>query len=259
MASILAIAGSDSCAGAGMQIDLKVAHAHGVYATCALTAITAQNTRAIRAVHGLPAELVAAQIEAVFEDISPDAIKIGMLGSAEVAEAVAEKLEAHPGLPVVLDPVLASTSGTPLSTSGVSSVLLERLLPLTTIVTPNLPELATLTGRPVDGPDAIAQAAHALMEHGVSLVLAKGGHGEGDLVVDRLFDKKGSVFEFASPRVPGEFHGTGCALSSAIACELASGQSVPEAVRRAHDYLSDPTSGLIASHRDLGHGSTILL
>jgi hydroxymethylpyrimidine/phosphomethylpyrimidine kinase len=244
---LLTIAGSDSGGGAGIQADLKTFAAHGAYGMSAITALTAQNTRGVRAVLETPPDFVAAQIDAVFEDIGVDAVKIGMLGSAPVARAVAGRLrwwlERSP-VPVVLDPVMIAKSGHALLRDDAVEALIEDLLPLATLVTPNLPELERITGvsAGVAGSEAERlRAASALAARGTA-VLAKGGHAEGDAagrsVVDLLVEPGGATHRFEHPRLAtSSTHGTGCTLSSAIAARLARGDGLEAAVAGAIDWL----------------------
>jgi hydroxymethylpyrimidine/phosphomethylpyrimidine kinase len=234
---LLTIAGSDSGGGAGIQADLKTFAAHGAYGMSAITALTAQNTREVRAVHEAPPDFVAAQIDAVFEDIGVDAVKIGMLSSAPIVRAVAGRLRAHAqGIPVVLDPVMIAKSGDPLLRDEAVEALAGDLLPLCTLVTPNLPELARLTGLPAETEEERRRAAEALARRGPA-VLAKGGHAEGAEVVDLLFHN-GHWHRFVHPRLAGRAtHGTGCTLSSAIAARLARGEGMAQAVEGAIGYL----------------------
>jgi hydroxymethylpyrimidine/phosphomethylpyrimidine kinase len=251
---LLTIAGSDSGGGAGIQADLKTFAAHGTYGMSAITAVTAQNTVAVTAVHALPPALVAAQIDAVFDDIGVDAVKIGMLANAGIVAAVADRLARHGagvggGPPVVLDPVMVAKSGDSLLADDAVAVLVEQLLPLATLVTPNLPEARRLlrevagagaevavaaSGR--DSEDARAATARRLAAAGPA-VLVKGGHGEGDEVVDLLFDGD-ELHRFAAPRIHSRAtHGTGCTLSSAIAARLALGTPLARAVGESIAYL----------------------
>lgn len=228
---LLTIAGSDSGGGAGIQADLKTFAAHGAYGMSAITALTAQNTLGVRAVHEVPPEIVAAQIDAVFEDIGVDAVKIGMLASAPIVRAVADRLRFWKPLRVVLDPVMVAKSGDALLRDDAVEALLDELVPLCTIVTPNLPELERMTGRP-----AGQEAAEELAKRGPS-VLAKGGHAEGEEVVDLLI-ANGEVHRFRHPRLAtSSTHGTGCTLSSAIAARLGRGEDLPRAVGGAIEYL----------------------
>ncbi len=240
---LLTIAGSDSGGGAGIQADLKTFAAHGAYGMSAITALTAQNTREVRAVHEAPADFVAAQIDAVFDDIGVDAVKIGMLASAPIVRAVADRLRVHTRgargawrMPIVLDPVMIAKSGDPLLRDDAVEALAGDLLPLCTLVTPNLPELARLTGLPAGTEDERRRAAEALAGRGPA-VLAKGGHAEGPEVVDLLFHN-GHWHRFAHPRIASRAtHGSGCTLSSAIAVRLARGDEMARAVEGAIGYL----------------------
>lgn len=257
---LLTIAGSDSGGGAGIQADLKTFAAHGAYGMSALTAVTAQNTRAVTAVHEIPAEVVTAQIDAVFEDIGVDGVKIGMLASARIVYAVAATLGrwidqlAREAPPVVLDPVMIAKSGDPLLADEAVEAVSGALLPLTTLVTPNLPEAARLTGLPmVTEADRLA-AARTLHRRGPA-VLLKGGHGEGAEVVDLLVSPRaGGESDHRTLRHPRietrSTHGTGCTLSSAIAARLAAGAPLPDAVAGAVEYLQ----GAMAAAYPLGGG-----
>ncbi len=236
---LLTIAGSDSGGGAGIQADLKTFAAHGAYGMSAIAALTAQNTREVRAVHEVPPEMVAAQIDAVFEDIGVDAVKIGMLASAVIVRAVAARLREHVHNgrpPVVLDPVMVAKSGDALLRDDAVEALADDLLPLCTLVTPNVPELERLTGLPAGTEAERRRAAEALARRGPA-VLAKGGHTEGPEVVDLLLEG-GRFHRFANPRLSStSTHGTGCTLSSAIAARLAAGEELPRAVEGAIRYL----------------------
>lgn len=266
---LLTIAGSDSGGGAGIQADLKTFAAHGGYGMSVITAVTAQNTRSVTAVHEIPPTVVAAQIDAVFEDLGVDAVKIGMLGGAAVVRAVSARLRhwlaGQPTLPVVLDPVMVAKSGDALLADEAVATLAENLLPLATLVTPNLPEAEQLTGLPVASEDERRAAARKLTtsrpgpipgRRGPS-VLIKGGHGSGAEVVDLLLHR-GDVRRFVHPRLDTRAtHGTGCTLSSAIAARLARGEEVPEAVEGAIGYLT----GAMEAAFELGggHGPVIHL
>ncbi|UZK64977.1 bifunctional hydroxymethylpyrimidine kinase/phosphomethylpyrimidine kinase [Sphingomonas sp. M1-B02] len=237
---ILIIAGSDSGGGAGIQADIKTVTMLGGHAMTAITAITAQNTLGVDAVHPIPTDMVIAQIDAVVRDLGVDAIKIGMIGSARTALAVAAKLEELPGVPVVFDPVMVATSGATLADDATIAAF-ERLMRHATVATPNLPELAALAGRPVEGDAEQRQAAKALVaEHGCAL-LVKGGHASGPQLCDRLFSVDPGdppEIEWSDPRIDSEStHGTGCTLSSAIACGLAAEWDLPEAVARARRFV----------------------
>jgi hydroxymethylpyrimidine/phosphomethylpyrimidine kinase len=251
---LLTIAGSDSGGGAGVQADLKTFAAHGAYGMSVITALTAQNTREVRAVHEVPPEMVAAQIDAVLEDIGADAIKIGMLSSAGIVRAVASRLGFHlkdKPVPVVLDPVMIAKSGARLLRADAIESFLLRLLPSTTLVTPNIPELAELTRLPVRTEKERIFAAQCLAMG--PAVLVKGGHAEGEEVVDLLITGPlgKEIHRFVHPRLhTPSTHGTGCTLSSAIAARLGAGEDLPRAVGGAIDYLA----GALAAAYPLGAG-----
>jgi hydroxymethylpyrimidine/phosphomethylpyrimidine kinase len=247
---LLTIAGSDSGGGAGIQADLKTFAAHGAYGMSAITALTAQNTREVRAVHAAPPGFVADQIDAVFEDLGVDAVKIGMLADAGLVRAVAGRLREHArGIPVVLDPVMIAKSGDPLLRDDAVDALMEELIPLCTLVTPNLPELARLTGMAVESEEERRRAGEALGGRGPA-VLAKGGHADGPEVVDLLFAAK-RWHRFVHRRIEtASTHGTGCTLSSAIAARLGRGEDLPRAVAGAIDWLH----GAMAAAYPLGSG-----
>ena len=252
---ILAIAGSDSSGGAGIQADIKTVTMLGGYAMTAITAITAQNTTGVQAVEMLSAELVVAQIDSCLADIGADAIKIGMLGSPEIAHAVAERLESFEGH-VVFDPVMVATSGAVLASEETIAAF-AALMRRATLATPNLPELEALTGLPCGTPDEVAAAAHELAaDHGCA-VLGKGGHGEGERVVDRLVYTNGDFASFDHARIDTRHtHGTGCTLSSAIATLLAHEQSLEHAVRLARRFVVEAIGkapGFGAGNGPLGH------
>lgn len=246
---LLTIAGSDSGGGAGIQADLKTFAAHGAYGLSVITAVTAQNTREVRAVMDVPTTVVEAQIDAVLEDIGADAVKIGMLAHAAMVSTVAEGLRRHRPSHVVLDPVMVAKSGDVLLRHDAVDALIEELFPLATVITPNLPEAERLTGLPArTGDDLLAIGRH-LHSLGPS-VLLKGGHGHGDTVVDLLFDGD-AVYRYEHPRQhTTSTHGTGCTLSSAVAARLGHGDALPVAVERAIDYLQ----GAIAAAFPLGGG-----
>jgi hydroxymethylpyrimidine/phosphomethylpyrimidine kinase len=233
----LTIAGSDSGAGAGIQADLKTFSALGVYGSTVITAITAQNTLGVTAVHEIPTDIVAAQLDAVMEDIGADAAKTGMLSSAAIIETVASGVRRHRIDRLVVDPVMVAKSGDRLLREDAISALRKTLLPLAFIVTPNAPEAEVLCGRPVRNEEEMREAARIIHGFGARYVVVKGGHVEGDQVVDLLFD--GARFErFALPRVATPHtHGTGCTFSAAIAAFLARGFDVPTAVWEAKQYL----------------------
>jgi hydroxymethylpyrimidine/phosphomethylpyrimidine kinase len=220
---VLIVAGSDSGGGAGIQADIKTVTMLGGHAMTAVTAITAQNTLGVQAVMAVPAEMVLAQIDAVVSDIGVDAVKIGMIGSVETVEAVADRLE-RLAVPVVFDPVMVATSGAALADEATIAAF-GRLMRLAAVVTPNLPELEALGGEA------------AILAHGCHL-LVKGGHGEGDEIVDRLLSPAGPEREWRGPRIETtSTHGTGCTLASATAVGLAEGMALADAVERARLYV----------------------
>jgi len=246
----LTIAGSDSGGGAGIQADLKTFSALGCYGASVLTAITAQNTRAVTAVLALSPAIVRAQIAAVLDDLAVRAVKIGMLGDPSVIRAVAEGLRGR-GLPVVLDPVMVAKSGDRLLAADAIAALRSELLPLATVLTPNLPEAADLLRQPpAPGLGAREAQGHALLALGPAWVLMKGGHAAGPVCTDLLLGPDPQTL--TAPRIATRnTHGTGCTLSAAIAAGLAQGMTVPQAVTRAHSYLQ----GAIAAADGLAVGS----
>jgi hydroxymethylpyrimidine/phosphomethylpyrimidine kinase len=247
---VLTIAGSDSGGGAGIQADLKTFQELGVFGMSALTALTAQNTVGVHGVHEVPPDFVRAQIDAVIGDIGVDVIKTGMLSSTAIIEAVADCLRAHPGVPLVVDPVCASKHGHALLRPDAVEALAERILPLATVVTPNLGEVTILTGVEVRSAADLRAAAEAVRALGPRWALVKGGHLEGPEAVDLLFDGRREV-RVTAPRSPAtDTHGTGCTLASAIAAHLAHGLDVEAAVRAAKDYVS----GAIEHGLRLGRG-----
>ncbi|HSS13278.1 MAG TPA: bifunctional hydroxymethylpyrimidine kinase/phosphomethylpyrimidine kinase [Rhizomicrobium sp.] len=248
---ILVIAGSDPSGGAGIQADLKTAQAFGVYAQTAITAVTVQNTLGVTGSHIVPPQIVRDQIIACLSDIGADAIKTGMLGNAEMVEMVAATLaEYAPEIPLVVDPVMLAKGGSPLLEEAAVLALKKKLLPLATLVTPNLPEAEVLTGIYPKSEHRIRNAAMVFTLTGVPSVLFKGGHGEGPVVRDVLWS--GNDFTpFDSPRIDtNHTHGTGCTLATAIACGLAQGQPLPDAVGRAIAYVQNA----IRTAPELGHG-----
>jgi len=250
MRSVLIIAGSDSSAGAGIQADLKTCAALGVYGTTAITALTAQNTMGVTAIHEVPAEFVAAQIDAVVEDIRPDAVKTGMLANAAIIEVVAAKIREH-ALPfVVVDPVIVARSGDRLLREDAVTALRELLLPLADVATPNIPEAEDLVGHPVRTDGEVRAAAREIQSLGARNAVIKGGHRGGTTAIDLLFDGR-AFHEFAAPRIETRStHGTGCTLASAIAAFLARQETVPDAVQHAKDYLTEA----LRRAEPIGHG-----
>ncbi len=237
MRRALTIAGSDSGGGAGIQADLKTFAALGVFGTSAITSVTAQNTVGVQGVHDLPPEFVGRQIVSVLEDIAIDAAKTGMLSSAAIIGVVAEKVKTYRIERLVVDPVMVAKSGDPLLRPDAVKALIEHLLPLALVVTPNLPEAKALTGLAIDGLEAMRQAARQIHGLGSRYVVVKGGHLLGR-AIDLLFD--GKVFaELDAERIETPHtHGTGCVFSAAIAAHLAKGLAVPEAVAAAKNFVT---------------------
>ena len=251
---VLSIAGSDSGGGAGIQADLKTFSALGCFGMTAITALTAQNTTGVRSIHGVPAAMLRDQIDAVVEDIGVDAVKIGMLHSADLAAVVAQAIDRHQLEPVVFDPVMIATSGAVLIDQAAVAVLVGALFPRATLVTPNLDEAGFLVGRTLRTPADMVDAAMVLMERGARAVLLKGGHLAGNLVSDLLLLPGGEQIWLEGARIKTpNTHGTGCTLSSAIAAHLALGACLPDAVRLARDFVR---AGLEAGALvRTGHGS----
>lgn len=237
--TVLTIAGSDPSGGAGIQADLKTASALGAYGMAVITALTAQNTRTVAGVHEAPADFVALQVDTIFADITPDAVKTGMLASAEIIEVVAGKAVEHSFHNLVVDTVMVAKSGDRLLRADAVQAMREKLVPLAHVLTPNLPEAEDLLGRELNGDDAIREAARELQAMGARNVVIKGGHRQGDTVTDVLFD--GEAFrDFSGPRIATmSTHGTGCTFASAIATFLARGESVADAVGHAKEYLTE--------------------
>ena len=250
---VFTIAGSDSIAGAGVGMDLKVLAALGVYGVCALTAVTAQNSQGVRAIWEVPADSVAAQVDAICEEIRPAAAKTGMLCSEAIVRVVADRLRRVEIGSYVLDPVIAARDGTPLLSSAGLQALKERLLPLARVMTPNLAEASALLGERVRTLEEARAAAAKLGALGCPWVLLKGGHLAGE-PVDLLWHD-GARQELPGARIPGgPFHGTGCALSAAIAAGLAKGQEPGQAILYAREFLR----GLLESSLAIGKGSRLL-
>lgn len=251
---VLTIAGSDSGGGAGVQADLKTFSALGCYGTSVITATTAQNTMGVKSIHDIPVEHIVDQFNAVISDISPLAIKIGMLRNPEVVVRLAEELRKYPQIPIVFDPVMVATSGDSLIKEETIALLKRELFPISHLITPNLDEVAALIGRPVEGKEGMIQAAAALLEYQSAHVLVKGGHLKGGVVVDVL-KGKGVCEVFEGEKIHTvNAHGTGCTLSSAIAAFLARGENVKEAVNAAREYVR----GALSAGKDVftgqGHG-----
>ncbi len=240
----LTIAGSDSGGGAGIQADIKTFHARGTHGLCVVTAITAQNTRGVTAVHKVPPEHILHQLEAVFDDFPVAAVKIGMLGDAATTKLVAREMRRYRPHQLVVDPVMVATSGARLLDDDAVDAMVRELIPLADILTPNLPEAEALLGYRIETPADHERAGADLRGMGARGVLLKGGHGRGHEVTDRFCDADG-VITLAHPRLPVEGHGTGCTLSSALAAELAKGLYPRQAVRNAVDYVQ---RALAAAH-----------
>lgn len=252
---VLSIAGSDSGGGAGIQADLKTFAALGCYGMTAITALTAQNTLGVRGIHGVPPDMLKAQLSAVFDDIGADAVKIGMLHAPDIVRTVAWALRHYRVQRVVLDPVMVATSGDRLIAPETVQVLVDELFPLATVVTPNLDEAALLVGHPIEDAQALETAARDLLKLGAPAVLLKGGHLPGDEVADLLVSGPGPALRLASPRIESRnTHGTGCTLSSAIAAQLALGEPLPRAVSLARDYILRAIAEGADVHTGAGHG-----
>lgn len=254
VAKILAIAGSDSGGGAGIQADIKTITMLGGYAMTAVTAITVQNTLGVTGIHQVPPEIVAAQIRACIDDIGVDAIKIGMLGNEATINAVADAL-AGVNVPIVLDPVMVAKGGAALIDEEAVWALMQRLLPLARVITPNVPELIALTETEIEDSADMLLAAQELLNAGPRAVLAKGGHLEGDVVTDWLVTRHGHQ-AFSDTRIETRnSHGTGCTLASALACGLGQGLALPEAVAQARAFVRqglERAPGLGKGHGPLG-------
>ena len=250
MKTALTIAGSDCSGGAGIQADLKTMTMNGVYAMSAVTAMTAQNTRGVFAIQESTPEFLKQQIDAVFEDIRPDAVKIGMMASAELAAVIADRLKYHRARNVVIDPVMVATSGAALMKGSALHVLTSALLPLATLVTPNIPEAQVLSGMTINSKADMLAAAKRIGDTFRCAVLLKGGHSIND--ANDLLYADGKTLWFEGRRIDNpNTHGTGCTLSSAIASNLAKGYALEESVQRAKAYIS----GALGAMLDLGNGS----
>ncbi len=247
---VLTVAGSDSSGGAGIQADLKTITAHKLYGMSVITALTAQNTMGVTGVLPTPPTFVTAQLNAVFDDITPDAVKIGMLANADIIHAVADFFKTHRNQPIVLDPVMVASSGSALLASEAVDALRSELLPLATLLTPNLPEAAAICGYSVDAKESVVRAAQDIYARYGCAVLIKGGHFT-DCADDFLFDGK-EIIRYPCVHIDNpNTHGTGCTLSAAIASNLAKGFSVCDAVTETKRYIT----GAIADMLDIGHGA----
>jgi hydroxymethylpyrimidine/phosphomethylpyrimidine kinase len=250
----LTIAGSDSGGGAGLQADLKTFHQFGVFGTCVVTAVTAQNTGGVAEWEPVPLSLVVHQLDMVAQDLPPHAVKSGMLATGPIVEAVAAGITRYRLANYVLDPVLVSTSGTRLLSEDAVGLVARRLLPLATLVTPNLEEAGVLVQHPVRSVEEMISAAQALVARGARAALVTGGHLDGDTIVDVLV-ADGAVHRLTHPRVPGSStHGTGCTLSAAVAAGLAHGRPLVEAVEQAVDYVVRAIAAAPGLGRSGGHG-----
>ena len=250
MKTALTIAGSDCSGGAGIQADLKTMTMNGVYAMSAITALTAQNTTGVRAIQESTPDFLKQQIDAVFEDIYPNAVKIGMVSSVELIRVIAERLRYYDAKNVVVDPVMVATSGSALLKNNAVQILIEELLPISTLVTPNIPEAQVISGLTIESKEDMIAAAKRIGDSYHCNVLLKGGHSIND--ANDLLYADGEVVWFEGQRIDNpNTHGTGCTLSSAIAANLAKGFTLSESVKRAKEYISDALSAML----DLGSGS----
>lgn len=250
MKTALTIAGSDSSGGAGIQADIKTMMANGVYAMSAITALTAQNTTGVEEIMEVTPEFLGKELDCVFQDIFPDAIKVGMVSSTPLIQVIGEKIKQYQGKNVVVDPVMVSTSGSPLLEEGAIEQLENCLFPLATVITPNIPEAELLLGKKIEGKEEMEQAGQVLGERYGCCVLIKGGHALED-ANDFLWEKGQGKWLCGKKIDNPNTHGTGCTLSSAIASNLAKGADLPGAVREAKSYLSL----VLADMLDLGKGS----
>lgn len=250
MKTALTIAGSDCSGGAGIQADLKTMTMNGVYAMSAITALTAQNTTGVRSIQESTPEFLEQQIDAVFEDIYPDAVKIGMVSSSELIRVIADRLRYHKAKNVVVDPVMVATSGASLMKTDAVQTLIDELLPIAALITPNIPEAQVLSGLTVESREDILSAAKFIGDTYGCAVLLKGGHSIND--ANDLLYANGEAIWFEGRKINNpNTHGTGCTLSSAIASNLAKGYELAASVRRAKAYIS----GALAAQLDLGQGS----
>jgi len=249
MKNVLTIAGSDSCGGAGIQADLKTFSAHGVYGMSVITAVTAQNTMGVLAVQDIERDIIEKQISCIYEDIEVSAVKIGMVSKIETIEAIAEGLLKYRAKNIVVDPVMISKSGYDLLKPESKDTLIKKLLPIATIITPNLPEAEVILERKITTLDEMIEAAKEIHSKGPKTVLVKGGHLEND-ATDVLYDGK-EIYLLKGTRIDTKnTHGTGCTLSSAIASNLANGYDVKEAVQKAKEYITMAIEHSFA----IGHG-----
>ena len=254
MKKVLTIAGSDSSGGAGIQADLKTMTVHNTYGMSVITALTAQNTMGVAGIMGVSPEFVGKQLDSVFTDIFPDSVKIGMVASGEIIEVIAEKLKFYDAKNIVIDPVMVATSGSRLFAESGIEILINRLFPLATVITPNIPEAEVISGMEISNKADMIKAAEKIHQKINRAVLIKGGHLLGD-ATDLLFTDNSEKW-FLAERVDNtNTHGTGCTLSSAIACNLAMDFSLEESVEKAKKYLT----GALKAGLDLGKGSGPLM
>ncbi|MBE7031834.1 MAG: bifunctional hydroxymethylpyrimidine kinase/phosphomethylpyrimidine kinase [Ruminococcaceae bacterium] len=250
MKKVLTIAGSDSSGGAGIQADIKTITAHKMYAMSAITALTAQNTTGVSSIFEVKPDFVGAQLDSIFTDIFPDSVKIGMVSSAEIIGVIAEKLLEYSAKNIVVDPVMVATSGSALMKNDAVNALCQKLFPLATLITPNIPEAEVLSGMDIKNENDMIKAAEKISKDFAGAILIKGGHLVND-ATDLLY-QNGKPEWFSSERIDNpNTHGTGCTLSSAIACGLADGLSLAESIKSAKTYLT----GALKAQLDLGHGS----
>ncbi|WP_296954538.1 bifunctional hydroxymethylpyrimidine kinase/phosphomethylpyrimidine kinase [uncultured Dialister sp.] len=251
MIPVLTIAGSDSSGGAGIQADLKTFAALGTYGMSCICALTAQNTKGVTMVTNTPVDMVRAQLAAIYDDIPPKAVKTGMLSTPEIVETVSDFLISAEKSPLVVDPVMVATSGAVLLEEAAIETYKKKLIPIATLITPNIPEAKVLSGLPIENTEDMKKAAEKLMDYGCRAVLVKGGHLVED-AKDILFDGN-QFYSFIGDRVETEnTHGTGCTLSSAIAAGMAKGLSLPEAVKEAKKYMEGAIKK--AAKDSVGHG-----
>ena len=250
MKTALSIAGSDSSGGAGIQADLKTMTLNGVFAMSAITALTAQNTTGVRSIEEVSPSFLKDQIDAVFEDIYPDAVKIGMVASSDLIKTIAERLRFYNAKNIVADPVMVATSGSALLKTDAVETLAKEIFPIATIITPNIPEAEILSSMKIENENNMIEAAKKIENEYGCAVLVKGGHSIND--ANDILCKKGTITTFKGKRIDNpNTHGTGCTLSSAIASNLAKGYSIEDSIQKAKDYIS----GALSAGLDLGKGS----
>lgn len=247
---VLTIAGSDSSGGAGIQADIKTIAVHKMYAMSAITALTAQNTTGVYGISEVTPEFIEKQIDCIFTDIYPDAVKIGMVSNSKIIESIAKKLKEYNAKNIVVDPVMVSTSGSKLLSDEAQNTLISKLLPLGTVITPNIPEAEVLCGFSINNEEEMVKAAKEISKFYSGAILIKGGHLIND-AIDLLYED-GNIHWYSERRINNpNTHGTGCTLSSAIACNLANGKSLDESIKNAKSYLT----GALEAMLDLGKGA----